>query len=106
MASDSPPSDNEVRWAYEVTNRVADVAVLQVIADVDANFTLTDEQIAFMNSAEVARARAICDRHRRACGVGPIDLEAGRRLPKHDLAEIEAQQLAAEAGENVGESAS
>jgi hypothetical protein len=66
-----------------------------MMAEVDARFTLTDEQIAFMNSAEVARAQAVCDRHQNACGVGPIDFETGRRLPKHDLANIEAQQLAA-----------
>jgi hypothetical protein len=70
-----------------------------MMAEVDARFTLTDEQIASMDSPEVARAQAICHRHRRACGVGPIDFEAGRRLPKHDLAEIEAEQLAAEAVE-------
>ena len=88
LVSESPPTDDEVRWAYEISNRLADVVVLQVIAEVDARFAPTDEQIAFMNSAEVARARAICDRHRKARGVGPIDLETGRRLPKHDLAEI------------------
>jgi hypothetical protein len=78
---------------------VADVAVLQVVAAVDARFAPTDEQIALMNSAEVARAQAICGHHWRASGVGPIDFEAGRRLPKHDLAEIRAQQLAAEKAE-------
>jgi hypothetical protein len=91
MAADSPPSDDEVRWAYEVSNSVA---VQQVLAEVDARFALTDEQIAFIDSDEVARAQAICDRHRRACGVRSIDFEAGRRLPKHDLAEIEAERLA------------
>jgi hypothetical protein len=102
MASNSPPTDDEVRWAYEVSNRVADVAILQVIADVDANFTLTDEQIAFMNSPEAARARAICDRHQKACGIGPIDLEAGRRLPKHDLADMEAERPDIEVAEADG----
>jgi hypothetical protein len=71
----------------------------QILAEDDARFALTDEQIAFMNSAEVARAQTICDRHRRACGIGPIDFETGRRLPKHDLADMEAEQLAAEASE-------
>jgi hypothetical protein len=91
MASESPPSDDEVRWAYEVSNSVA---VQQVLAEVNARFALTEEQIAFMNSAEVARAQAICDRRRRACGVGRIDFDANRRLPKHDLADMEAEQLA------------
>ena len=92
MSSDSPPSDDEVRWAYEVSNSVA---VQQVLAEVDARFAPTDEQIAFMNSAEVVRAHAICGRYLRARGVGPIDFDANRRLPKHDLADIEAKQLAA-----------
>ena len=99
VASDSLPSDDEVRWAYEVSNSVA---VQQVLAEVNARFALTEEQIAFMNSAEVARAQAICHRHRRACGVGPIDFEARRRLPKHDLADLEAE-LAAKAAETSDE---
>jgi hypothetical protein len=49
-----------------------------------------------MNSAEVARAQAICDRHPRARGIEPIDFETGRRLPKHDLADIEAEGLIVE----------
>jgi hypothetical protein len=69
------------------------------MAEKDPRFTLTDEQIAFMNSAEVARAHAICDRHWKACGVGPIDFEAGRRLPKHDLANLEAEQRTEKTGE-------
>ena len=99
MADDSPPSDDEVRWAYEIGDRVAVMVVLRVMAEVDARFALTDEQIAFMNSAEVARAQAICDRHRRACGVRPIDFKTGRRLPKHDLAEMEAEQRTEKTGE-------
>ena len=99
MVSESPPSDDEVRWAYEVSDRLVALLARQVMAEKDPRFTLTDEQIAFMNSAEVARAHAICDRHWKACGVGPIDFEAGRRLPKHDLAEMEAEGLGAEAAE-------
>jgi hypothetical protein len=99
MASDAPPSDDEVRWAYEVGDCWAALLGQQVMAEDNPRLALTDEQIAFMNGAEVARAQAICDRHRRASGIGPIDFEAGRRLPKHDLAEIEAQQLAAKAAE-------
>src|SRR6516165_339861 len=92
MASESPPSDDEVRWAYEVSNSVA---VQQVLAEVDARFALTDEQIAFIDSDEVARAQAICDRHRKARGIGSIDFEANRRPPKHDVADMEAAQLVA-----------
>jgi hypothetical protein len=66
------------------------------MAEDDPRLALPDEQIAFMNSAEVARAIAICDRHCRACGAGRIDFEANRRLPKHDLAEMEADGLVAE----------
>jgi hypothetical protein len=70
-----------------------------MMAENDTKLALTDEQIAFMNSPEVARAHAICSRHQRAYGAGRIDFEAGRRLPKHDLADMEAEQLAAEAAE-------
>jgi hypothetical protein len=99
LASDAPPSDDEVRWAYKVNDRWAALLVRQIMAEDDETLALTDEQIAFMNSAEVVRAHAICGRYLRARGVGPIDFDANRRLPKHDLADIEAKQLAAEAAE-------
>ena len=83
MVSESPPSDDEVRWAYEVSNGVAGLLVQQMMAEHDERLALNDEQMALLNSPEVARAHAICDRHRRASGIGPIDFEAGRRLPKH-----------------------
>jgi hypothetical protein len=73
--------------------------IRQMMAEDDENLAFTEEQIAFMNSPEVGRAHAICSRHRSACGIGPIDFEAGRRLPKHDLAEMEAERLGAEAAE-------
>ena len=97
MASESPPSDDEVRWAYEVSDCYAGLMIRQMMAENDKTLTpLTGEQIAFMNSAEVARAHAICDRHQRAYGVGRIDFEAGRRLPRHDLADMEAEGLLVE----------
>jgi hypothetical protein len=92
VVSDSPPNDDEVRWAYDISDHYAGLLVQEMMAEDDARLELTDEQIAFMNSAEVARARAICDRHQRACGVGPIDFDTGRRLPKHDLADMEAER--------------
>ena len=102
MVSESPPSDDEVRWAYEVSNGVAGLLVQQMMAEHDERLALNDEQMALLNSPEVARAHAICDRHRRASGIGPIDFEAGRRLPKHDLAEMEAERPAVEVAEADG----
>jgi hypothetical protein len=67
--SDSPSTDDEVRWAYEISDRAAGVLVQQMMAEYDDRLGLTDEQIAFMNSAEVAQAHAICDRHQKAWGV-------------------------------------
>jgi hypothetical protein len=99
MASESPPSDHEVRWAYEVSDRWVGLLVRQMMAEDDARLALTEEQIAFVNGNEIARAQAICDRHRRACGIGPIDFDANRRLPKHDLADMEAKELVAKAAE-------
>jgi hypothetical protein len=93
MTDDAPPSDDEVRWAYGVTDRWAGLLARQVMAEDDERLGLTDDQIAFMNSPEVERAQAICDRHRRASGFRGIDFDANRRLPKLDLADNEAEGL-------------
>ena len=102
MASEPPPSDDEVRWANEVSDLCVALMAQQILAEDDARLALTDKQIAFMDGAEVARAQAICERHRSACGIGPIDFETGRRLPKHDLAEMEAERPAVEVAEADG----